>query len=277
MLRDEVGALPAGDIRRALVALVPDQDDQFLRQLFEIRFDAPGSSLHGHSLGNLLIHAATLVTGAREEGVARVGRLLHIKGRVYPVAIADAHLCVVLEDGTIVKGESNIDQPIHPGDLRITDAWIEPTVTIYPEAAAALREADWVIFGPGDLYTSIVANLLVDGFVKALREGNARIVFVTNIVTKWGETHGFVASDHVKNFLRYLHRPWIDAVIVNTNALPPALVRRYEREDKHPVPVDEDELRRFADQLIIRDFTSQGDLLRHHPDRLGRALAELIS
>lgn len=276
VLRDEVGALPAGDIRRALVALVPDQDDQFLRQLFEIRFEVPGSSLHGHNLGNLLIHAATLVTGSREQGVAEVGRLLHIKGRVLPVAIADAHLCVVLEDGTIVKRESNIDQPTHPGHLRITDAWLEPTVTISPEAATALAAADWVIFGPGDLYTSIVANLLVDGFGEALGQAGAKIVFVTNIVTKWGETHGFAASDHLKTFLRYLHQPRIEAVIVNTNELPRALVQRYERENKHAVSVDEGELRRFANQVIIRDFTSNGDILRHHPDRLGQALSKVI-
>lgn len=276
VLRDEFGTLPGGDVRRALVALAPEREDQFLRELFQVRFDSPGSSLHNHSFGNLFLLAAERVTKDRVEGIKEIAKLFSIKGRVLPISLENADLCVLLEDRTEIKGEAQIDVPEHDGSLKVEKAWLEPGVQIYEEAKDAIISADYIIFGPGDLYTSIIANTLVSGFKEALQESGAKIIFVTNIMSKWGETHDMSAHIYAKILLSYLGKDAFDAVLVNEGTLSQDILDRYKEQNKEMVILDKEKLQQYANTIISKDFMSHADVARHNSEKTAEAIMNYI-
>lgn len=276
VLRDEFGTLPGGDVRRALVALAPEREDQFLRELFQVRFESPGSGLHNHSFGNLLLLAAERVTKDKSEGIKELSKLLSIKGSVVPVSVDDAHLCVGLENGEVIKEEANIDVPEHDGSVKIEKAWLEPTAQLNKDAEDAIKEADYIIFGPGDLYTSIVANTLVGGFKEAVKESNAKLIFVTNIVSKWGETHGMEAHEYAKTLLSYIGRESFDAVFVNEGELEEDLLGRYKEQNKEMVILEEGEMKKYAKKIVVENFMSHADVARHNSEKIAKAIVEYI-
>ena len=202
VLRDEFGILPPGDVRRALAALADGEHSEILRSLFNFRFKENGS-VSGHSFGNLFLTALTAIYGSDIEAIRKASEVLHVKGRVLPVSLDMSHIHAILEDGTEIVGETNIDIPKHDGSKRIARVFLEPAAVGFTEALEAVRDADVVLIGPGDLYTSLIPNLLVKGMPEALKESKAKKAVVCNLMTKWGETHGFTATDMVKELLAY--------------------------------------------------------------------------
>ena len=185
-LRDEFGHLPPGDARQALLALSPDDHaSMLLRQLFNYRFDR-GSGLDGHSYGNLFLTALPEITGSTEAAIREAGRLLGIKGQVLPVTLTNVSLCARLENGKEVIGEANLDRRTVDPDVPIDYVFLKPNAFVYPETAQALEKADAIVIGPGDLYTSVIANLVVDGVAAAIRRSPAKKIYICNLMTKLG-------------------------------------------------------------------------------------------
>lgn len=273
ILRDEMGILPPGDVRRCLVALSDEDQQKVLRDLFNYRFDESGS-MNGHSFGNLFLAALSAIYGSDIEAIRHASELLDLKGRVLPVSLDQSHLHALLEDGTEIVGETNIDIPQHDGALRIKNVFLDPPAHIYEETGAAIREADLVIIGPGDLYTSLVPNLIVDGMAEALRETRGKTVAVCNLMTKWGETNGFVASDFVRELLKYSKLEKFDYVLCNTEKMDEKLVKAYEDEKKRPLVCDP-ALRELTDHVITGDYFSEADIARHDSAKVARTIAEL--
>jgi len=286
-LRDAHGVLPSGDIRRILVALADDSDGrgETLRELFPYRFpEGNGSVLHDHSIGNLLLAAAEDRWG-RLEGLRRVSSLLNVQGMVYPISLDDAHVVAELSDGSIVYGEEKIDTRI-PSDKRtIRSVRLEPSASILKEAAEALKEADIVVLGPGDHYTSLMPNLLVDGFAEALEESHAKVVYVANLMTKASETAGFSVISFVRDLLiRYrIGRDRFDAVLLNTAQPPDELLVRYRQEECAELVICPSDRRIVLeglsgvvveDDFLDREALSQG-LIRHDGEKLVRAILAL--
>ena len=169
-----------------------------LRGLFNYRFDK-GNGLDGHSFGNLFLTALTEITGSAERAIDEMGRLLNIKGCVLPVTLANADLCARLRDGSVIIGETNIDRRSAGSTAPIDYVYLEPsTAKVHPPTAAAIEEADAIVIGPGDLYTSIVPNLLVEGVTEALARCRGVRIYVCNLMTKPGESDGFKASDFIR-------------------------------------------------------------------------------
>jgi uncharacterized cofD-like protein len=279
-LRDEYGFLPPGDARQCLVALAGDDETAaMLRALFTYRFHAARSegtqdsprSLDGHNLGNLFISALTDITGSVESAYAWAGRLLGVKGQVVPVTTSNVHLCAKLTDGHILRGEAAIDVRREHREADIDYVYLDHPA--YPNriAVEALRKADLVVIGPGDLYTSVIPNLLVDGIVDALAESRYRI-FVVNLMTKPGESDHFRASTFVERLLEYMQPVRLDAAVVNTQHPPDKLIHRYAQEGAHVVEVDSDALAALGIELIERPLTSGRHLVRHDPTALADAV-----
>lgn len=277
VLRDEFGALPAGDIRRAMVALAPETKTNFLRELLQVRFDAPESGLHNHSFGNLIMLAAEKVTGSRVMGIKALTQLFSLKGSVLPVSLDDAHVCVELVDGTVVKGETSIDIPEHDGSIPITKTWLEPQAVLFDGAREAIEQADYIIFGPGDVYTSIIPNILTNGFKEAVGRSDAKTIYITNIMTKWGETHGMSAEDHASKILEYIGKKTFDALLINEGELEGELLERYEAQHKHLVTFNHESCKKLAEVCVIKNFMSDADVARHNPHTTATALMEYIS
>jgi uncharacterized cofD-like protein len=274
VLRDEFGILPPGDVRRGLLALADEGQAEILRELFNYRFQNGNSSLHGHSFGNLFLAALSSIYGGEMAGIRKASELLNIKGRVLPVSLDCSHVHAILEDGTEIVGETNIDIPKHNGALRIKNVFLDPPAKIYEETDAAIRAADLVVIGPGDLYSSLVPTLCVTGMKEALRESAAKKIVVGNLMTKWGETNGFACSDMVKELLRYGGLEKFDYVICNTQRMSPKLAAAYEKEKKYPMVCDA-ALDQYARTVIRGDFFSEADIARHDSEKIAKIISEL--
>lgn len=273
ILRDELGILPPGDVRRCLVALADDRQQKVLRDLFNFRFDEK-SSMNGHSFGNLFLAALSSIYGGDIEAIRKASTLLGLRGKVLPVSLDKSHIHAILEDGAEIVGETNIDIPQHDGNLKIAKVFLDPAASIYEETDAAIREADVIVIGPGDLYSSIIPNLLVGGMKEALAASHAKKVVICNLMTKWGETHGFKASDMVAEILKYSGIAKLDYAICNTETLDANLVAAYEKEKQYPMICD-DKIEEYADTVIRGDFFSEADIARHDADKIAKTLISL--
>ncbi len=272
-LRDEFGHLPPGDIRQCLAALAPEEHATLLlRQLFAYRF-AKGSGLNGHSFGNLFITALVEITGSIDRAIEEAGSILGIRGRVLPVTLTKTDLCARLTDGTVIVGEDRLDVRREKPEVPIDYVYLDPHAYVNPAAAQAIHEADAIVIGPGDLYTSIVANLAVDGVPEAVRASKAAKIFVCNLATKRGESDGFAASGFVRVVLEYLGaEDALDTVLISSSQVPTRVRTRYESEGSFVVEADLEQCRRLAPNVVCKPLASAGAYLRHDPDRLARAV-----
>ncbi len=270
--RDDFGVLPPGDLRRCLVAL--SEETELVRELFQYRFDE--AWLSGRSLGNLLMLALTRMRGSEKAAVAAVSQLLKVRGEVVPVTWDDAHLHARLADGTTLAGETAIDQR-RDGTPGIDSVYLHPAAAANPRALEVIADADYVILAPGDLYTSVIANLVVGGVREALRATPARLVYVQNLMTKPGETKGYTAARHVAEVARYAGRV-PDVVLAHRGGIPEHLRERYRAECACEVVIDSDALYALGVAEVMRaDLMSGQSYVRHDPDRLAAALLELFA
>ncbi len=286
-LRDEFGYLPVGDVRMALTALASEGNDSdaLLRRLFLHRFDRKGGDIGGHNFGNLFLIALTDVLGSEEAAIEAASRVLRISGRVIPITTKKGHLVATYDDGTTVRGEHEIDEStIGDRPRKIKTLSMEPDAWINPRAESALMDADLIILGPGDLYTSVIANCVVGGVADVFSRVRGKVVYVSNLMTKRGQTDGMDVREHVSALASYIGRS-PDVVVAHAGAFPDDLLHRYETEFEYPVLCTDGDC---GGELIRGDFltseritTSRGDvlrrsLLRHDPEKLAAALVKLI-
>ena len=282
-LRDQLGVLPPGDLRQALVALSEASD--IWRKLFTYRFEA--GDLKGHNFGNIFLSAIEKITDSNQEAIDRAADILQTSGRVIPITFDKCTLCAEYEDGSVIEGESNIDENEKAG-IRIRNIFLKPPANINLEAKRALERANVLIFGPGDLYTSILPNLLVSGVQETLQYVKAKKVFVVNLMTKVGQTEGFKVSDFINEIEKYLGEGSLSYVVVNSKKPSDDLINRYKEVDK-VLPVEDDVGGTYRRAKIIRanilsdyayDKSSSDDLkrslIRHDPDKLAKVLYRII-
>jgi uncharacterized cofD-like protein len=269
LLRDQYGVLPPGDVRRALVAL--SESSEVMRDLFNYRFDEGG--LHGHSFGNLFIAALEKVTGNFSSALQEASKILNIEGEVAPVTLDNVRLCAQLKNGKIVRGEANIDVPRGRECSPIEKIWLEPEARINPSLKRILHAADVIVIGPGDLYTSIIPNLLVKGVKEEIKKSKAKKVFICNLMTKRGETDNFTAYDFLRTMDKYLGKNVLDFAIFNNKRPPERLLKKYRKEgaefvDPSGLPPASGKLK-----YIFADVIDTDKFVRHGP---ARKIAKLL-
>jgi len=286
-LRDEFGQLPVGDVRNALTALAADGDehDALLRQLFSYRFDK-GGGLSGHNFGNLLLTALTDILGSETKAIESASRILRVSGSVIPVTTDNVHLVAEYEDGSVVVGEGDIDEALSKySDMRIAKLSLSPAAIISEIAAKTIREADLLVLGPGDLYTSVLANCVVDGFVSVLAESNAKVVYVCNLMSKQGQTVDMNALEHVSEVMKYIGRK-PDVAIINKPLFSEELVKKYAIEGDFPILnnckddigveiICESLVAQEEIQLVSGDILKRS-LIRHDSDLLAGILYTIL-
>jgi len=287
VIRDELGLLPTSDIRQCFVALAKEsnQTEQLLRDLFMYRFDK-GNGLKGMTFGNLFLVALSDILGSQNEAIEKTSQVLKIKGRVLPVTLSNSNLVAVYEDGSKVVGEHFIDEPEHDGKVKIEKLFLEPISKANPKAISAIMEADIIVIGPGDLYTSLIVNLLVKGIVPALQKTKGKIVYVMNLMTKYGQTAGFTAKDHISDLEKYLGKNQLDYVLVNSGKIPGKIATKYGKEE-NSIAV-EDDLGEGSFKIVRGDFLNKKEvkkssadslkrsLIRHDSDKLAKAIKKLV-
>lgn len=234
-LRDEFGQLPAGDVRNALTALAADGDeyDLLLRSLFEYRFDR-GEGLSGHNFGNLFLTALTAILGSEAAAIKSASHILRVAGRVVPVTLDRVDLVADYSDGTRLTTEHEIDTYVGRPGVRLRELRLSQSASLNPEAKQALMEADLVVIGPGDLYTSVLANCVVPDFAETLQTTASKVIYIANLMTKAGQTTGFGTREHLDEIIRYTGRV-PETMVVNSTPLPPALIQQYAEEEAYPL------------------------------------------
>ncbi|MBI1969387.1 YvcK family protein [Candidatus Woesearchaeota archaeon] len=269
-LRNEYGVLPPGDVRRCLIAL--SEETPLMQKLFQHRFGK--GSLEGHNFGNLFLTALENITGSDEKAILEASNILNIKGKVFPVTLDNSHLHAELENGQVIVGESNIDIPKHNPNLKIRKVFLKPKAKAYHNAIQAIMDAEMIVIGPGDIYTSIIPNLLVQGIPESMKKSKAIKVYVCNLMTKQGETTNYTASMHLKEIMKYVGFP-VDYIILNNKVPEKRLLRKYEQEHSFLVKNDIEEIERVGVKAMQGDMLKEPVLVRHDPEKLAKAILEI--
>ncbi|HEX3248078.1 MAG TPA: gluconeogenesis factor YvcK family protein [Pyrinomonadaceae bacterium] len=269
-LRDELQMLPPGDIRNCMIAL--SEDSLLLSRLFRYRFRGEGE-LGGHSFGNLFLAALTEVTGDFTEAIRLSSEVLASKGHIFPATISDVRLAAELEDGSIVRGETQISA----SKLPIRRLRLEPEQCLpLPEVLRAIRAADVITVGPGSLYTSILPNLLVAQVAPVIGQSRATKIFINNLMTQPGETDGYNARKHLETIKEYAPEIHFDFVIVNNRRISKEQAELYAAEGAYQIGIHDsiDEAIDQATEIVRADLLYDGEKVRHNSDRLAQVVLD---
>lgn len=273
-LRREIGVLPPGDIRNCLAALA--DEEKLLTELFQYRFQA-GDGLTGHSFGNLFLTAMGEITGDLERAIAASSKVLAIRGQVLPATLSDVHLWAKLEDGRCIHGESSITQA-RGKIVKIGCTPANPPAL--PKAIRAIQEADFIVIGPGSLYTSIIPNLLVPEITEAIAQSQVPRIYVCNVMTQPGETDNYSVADHIRAIDEACGHKLFDAVLVQGKVPPAQALIRYAQEDSHPVFIDREAVKELGRRMILTNIIevdSDTGYVRHNSKRLAQVLLRWYS
>jgi uncharacterized cofD-like protein len=244
-----------------------------------------GEGITGMTFGNLFMAALSDILGSQKEAIKQTGKVLRVQGTVIPVSFTDTNLYAEYEDGHVLGEEHLIDEPSHDGTMHITDIYLKPQAIANPEALETIAKADCIVLGPGDLYTSLLPNLCIDAIARAIKTSKAKKAYVVNLMTKYGQTYNFTASDHVAAIEKYIG-PCIDFVILNNAPIPPKALALYAKYHEQPVV---DDLKTTQQQKVVRvdlvnqQFTQKAksdtlirSLIRHDSTKLATTLIQLI-
>ena len=270
-LREDLHIPPPGDIRNVLASL--SDVEPLVEEMFQHRFKT-SNELSGHSLGNLILAAMTSITGNFVHAIQEMSKILNVHGKVLPAANQSVILHAEMEDGTVVSGESKIPY----SGKRIKKVFMTPeNIRPLPETIQAIRQADLIIIGPGSLYTSILPNLLVPKIGDELCRSQAKKVYICNLMTQAGETHGYTASDHVKALYDHMSCAFINTILVNNEEIPQDIQLRYNEELADPVLYDLPQLFELGLEVVHADIAYQENgALRHDPKKVAKILNNLL-
>ena len=276
-LRDELGTLPPGDVLKCALALSPFQEAA--RPLLQKRF-MRDRRLRGHNAGNMLLTMLSRYTGSFPTGVAALAEILDVKAAIYPVTTDQATLVAELTDGSRVYGERAIDMPRGHEREKIKDVFLVPhhadRIQVFPPVVEAIESSDYIILGPGDLFTSIIPNLIVPGVKEALLNTRARLIHIVNIMTKYGETHTFKSTDFVEHLESFTQKR-TDIVVCNTQPPPPSLLALYANQKSEVVEVDPNDDYWTRRRLCSADLLEPSShIIRHDSKKLSDLLRTIF-
>ena len=269
VLRSDLGMLPPGDIRNCIMALA--NIEPTMNEVMQYRFE--DGALKGQSFGNLFLAAMNGLYGNFETAVYKLSEIFNITGRVLPVTLESIDLMAKLNNGNIIKGESKIPRQVRKQKSKIEEVYLEPKdAKPLDEVINAIYKADYVIMGPGSLYTSIIPNLLVDGMVEAIKGTNATRIYIPNVMTQPGETDGYDVLDHVKAINKHTKGNLIDYIITNNEVIPDDCFKKYKKDGSNQVLLSKEQrnsLKNMGIKIIEGDLIEiKNDYIRHHADSI---------
>jgi uncharacterized cofD-like protein len=287
VLRDEFGILPTSDIRQCMVALAASNRNGLVRELFTYRYHQ-GTGIDGMTFGNLFMAALTDIYGSQEKAIEKTCKFLGVKGQIIPVTFDDSHIVARYANGAQVLGEHYIDEPNEEnGGSRIVELSLVPEARANKKALKAIAQADLIVLSPGDLFTSLICNIVVGGIAEAIAKSKAKKVYVLNLMTKFGQTNNFSTKDHLTELEKYLGKGVIDVCLVNNKLdIPKWILKRYREEHASVVKnnlagprglrvVKGD----FASDIVFEKHTSdkvKRSLVRHDSAKLAKAIYSLL-
>ena len=261
--------IPAmGDIRNVMCAMA--EEETIFTSLMNFRFEGDDEDVGGHNLGNLILTAMTQTSGGFMEAIRTFSKFLKVKGNIVPCSLQVITLYAIMEDGTIVRGESNIPEFNNRIGKVFYDKPVEPT----REALQAIHDADIILYGIGSLYTSIIPNLIVDGIVEELKNNKAPKIYFCNAMSQPGETDHFSLEDHVRALQKHSFDGAVDVVVTYSNQASEEILKKYREMGSEPIKVVEKE---HTFDILYRDILSfEDNLIRHDSNKIRDVVKELI-
>lgn len=282
VIRDEFGLLPLSDVRKSIIALADSGNNEILRKLFTYRFSC-GKGIKGHTLGNLLMIAMSDILGSEIESIEMYKNIFGVNGNIIPVTLDKVKLVAQYRDGSSVVGEHLIDEPSE--DKCITKISLDSKASATDEALKVISEADYIVIGPGDIYTTILPNILVTGISEALQASSGKIIYIANLMSKIGQTRGKKQSEIVKIIEEYIGRR-VDYVLINDGEVPKSAYERYIKDGEDIIFDDLIDSKRrkvvradiVATGLVKKD---KGDVLvrslvRHDGEKIAKELCKIF-
>ncbi len=282
VVRDEFGLLPLSDLRKSIIALA-ESDNELLRQMFTYRFEK-GNGISGHTLGNLMMVALTDIAGSEIAAVDAASRLFDVKGKVIPVTLHQTRLVAEYDDGVRVEGEHFIDEPEHP-ERKIRSLTLSENVPAHAAALESIKNADYIVAGPGDLYTSTLANIIIGDIAQEIQKSPAKFIFINNLMTKKGQTHGMSATHLIDEITKYSGR-LPDVVLQHQGEFHEDVLKKYYERGEHPIA---DDVMENPPYVLVRTHLThdaqveqdRGDtlvrsLIRHDAEKLANALYKIF-
>ncbi len=290
VIRDEFGLLPTSDVRQCILALASNESDEVLRKLFTYRYSS-GTGISGMTFGNLFMAALSDIYGGdQEKAIEETCKIFEVKGKVIPVTFEKTNLVARYENGKQILGEHAIDEINRKqGKYRIVNLEVIPQVEANKEALNEIKVADLIILGPGDLYTSTLSNVVVDGIAQAIQKSKAKVIYVMNLMTKFGQTGKFKASDFISEVEKYIGKDRVNYCLINNSInIPPKILRKYREELSEPVIDDLDskyKKMKISRRNLISDVIYEKpksdkltrSLARHDSDKIARAIKKLLA
>ena len=270
-IRSDMNIPSPGDIRNVIAAL--SDVEPYLEKMFQYRFDS--GEVKGHPVGNLMIAAMTDIHGDFSTAVKVMSRILNVRGTVLPTTNDIATLNAVLSDGEIIRGESSITKAGGVIDhVYITPSRVKPN----EDVLKAIEEADYIIMGPGSLYTSIIPNLVISKVSEKIRESNAKKIYVCNVMTQHGETDNYTVSDHIVAINKHVEENIFDLVIANSREFDDSILSKYHKEKQEPVKIDQEKIKELGIKLIKNNDVGivDNNTIRHNAEKVSELIYDYI-
>lgn len=272
--RKSLNTLPLDDVKDSLIALASHEEE--MSALFNLNMQ--NSKFDGLRFSDVYLTAMKEAVGDFTESIEESSKILNITGKVMPVTLDQIKICAELEDGTVVESKNRIPEMVSQKVSRISRIYISPTnIRVAPGVIEAINEADAIVIGPGSLYTNVIPNLLVPGVSKAIREAKGFKVYVSNIMTEYGQTDNYSLYDHIKAIIDHAGKGIVDYCIYDTGEIVPEYIRQYNKEGSDLVEQDVAKVKEEGIRLIQRNLsTIENDRIRHNPDAIATSIMELI-
>lgn len=272
--RKALDALPLGDIKGSIIAMSDKED--LMRELMNLNFH--NERLRGLNFGDIYLTAMNELYGNISEAIQKSTEVLNINGRVLPVTLDEIMICAELTDGTVVEKKDKIPEMVSKKVEVINRIFINPTnCKPAPGVIEAIQEAEAIIIGPGSLYTNVLPNLLVKKVSKAIKDSKAIKMYVSNIMTEFGQTDNYTLADHIKAIQDHVGKGVFDYCLVDTGEVVPEYVRRYNKEGSEIVEANITKAAGFGVKILQRDMSCiKNDKIRHNASMIATTVIELI-
>ena len=266
-LRKEYDIISPGDIRRAFIELC--KFDKNTKEILDFRF--PKGELSEHNLGNLIFVALYLKEKKYSGIFQRMNSLLIGNHKILPSTISKSDLVAILDNGEKIVGEENIDVPKHNPNLKIEKLLLDPPVGACPQTARRIKKADMVIIGPGDIFSSLMQVLLVDGMREALKNSKAKKVYIVNTMTKNGESNNFTVKDFVWEIENCLGFE-LDYVLFNNKKMD---TEEYKKDNPQFLDLVDFSSVPQNKKYIGADLLKEGNQIVHDPDKVSKLILKI--
>ena len=272
--KNDLNTLPLDDIKESIVALSANEEEMEVLMNWTMN----NSKLENLKFGDIYLTAMKEAVGNFPQSIEETRKILNMTGKVLPVTLDKVKICAELEDGTVIESKEKIPEVVKEKVSKISRIYLSPTnCRVAPGVIEAIRQADAIVIGPGSLYTNVIPNLLVPGVSKAIKESKSFKIYVSNIMTEYGQTDNYTLSDHINAIIAHSGKGIIDYCIYDTGEIVPEYIRQYNREGADVVEQDIAKVKSEGIRLIQRNLSSiENDRIRHNPDAIATSIIQLI-